>query len=455
MSAATEGRRYWDEARETRDPTERAAAARERLRAQLDYCYERVPFYRRLWDAHGVRPDQVRTWDDFTKRIPVVTKKMLVDDQAEHPPFGSYLGVEPEEILRIHGSTGTSGTPTLYGVGKADWERAAEVFAMTQWAMGVRPNQIVQFAFPFSLFFGGWGVLYGAERIGAAAFPIGFADTKRHVELMYRLGSAVLEATPSYLLHMAEVAREMGFDPARSPLRHAIVGGEPGGSIPPTRSRLIETWGLETVCDSGSTSEMFPFCTNTECTEMTGPHLWLDEVWTEGVDPEDPSRPLPEGERGTIVYTHLWRTSQPMIRFAPGDAAIIDSSPCACGRTYPRLPLGVLGRVDDMLVVRGVNVYPSAIERALREIDELGLEFRIFVERRDEMDEITVGVELDKDFAASSERPEREPNVLERAEELVRDHCQIRVPVELLEPNTYERTTLKAKRVIDRRPDLV
>lgn len=435
---------YWDRERETRDPSERRERSLTRLQDQLRRCYENIPFYRRHWEANDFHPEAVKSWEDFTQGAPVITKKMLVADQAEHPPFGSYLGVPEEDVFRIHGSSGTTGTPTMYGVDRNDWDRAGEAFAATQWAMGVRPEMVVQFAFPFSLFFGGWGTLYGAERVGASCFPLGLADTNRHIELMWKLGSQVIEATPTYLLHMAEVAKNIGYDPSDSPIRHAIVGGEPGGSIPATRERILEAWQLDTVCDSGSTSEMFPFCTNTECTEMRGPHLWQDEVWTEIVDPEDHTRALEDGERGAIVYTHLWRTSQPMIRFAPGDAGVMTSEPCPCGRTYPRLEGGVLGRLDDMLVIRGANVYPSAIEAAVRGVEGLGNEFRIIVEREGEMDEISVQVEVentdvDRDWIA------------QEASRRIRENVHIRVPVELVEPGSFERSTLKAKRVIDRR----
>ena len=436
---------YWDRERETADPAQRDKETLAQLQQQLHRCYERIPFYRRHWDAHGFHPDQVASFEDFTRRCPPTTKKMLVADQAEHPPFGSYLGIAPEEVFRVHGSSGTSGTPTMYGVGKEDWDRAGEAFAMTQWAMGVRPHHVVQFAFPFSLFFGGWGTLYGAEVLGASSFPIGLADTTRHVQLMYTLGSQVIEGTPSYLLHMAEVARQQGYDPRRSPVRHAIVGGEPGGSIDTTRRRILDAWNLETVCDSGSTSEMFPFCTNSECTAMTGPHLFNDQVWTEIVAADDPHEPLPDGERGAVVYTHVWRTSQPMIRFTPHDAGVMTRDPCPCGRTYPRLVGGVQGRLDDMLVIRGANIYPSAVEEAVRGIDGLGLEFRILVDRRGELDEATVQVELEPDAHGRRETLER------RANEEVKRAVGIRVPVELVEPETFERTTLKARRVIDRR----
>lgn len=439
---ATE-RTYFDAARETLAPQERGERALAQLKLQLRRCAG-LPFYRRHWQAAGFDPERVRSWEDFTARCPVIDKSMLVADQREHPPYGSYLGIEPAEIARVQSSTGTKGVPTLYGVGREDWDRAGEAFALTQWAMGVRPGDLVQFAFPFSLFFGGWGTLLGAERVGASVFPIGFADTLRHVEMMYRVGSTVIEATPSYLLHMAEVAREHGHAPAASPLRRAVVGGEPGGAVPATRARILETWGLQSVCDSGSTSEMFPFCTNFECTEMTGPHLMLDEVWTEIVHPEDPHRATPEGERGAVVYTHLHRSSQPMIRFAAGDAAVLTSEPCPCGRTYPRLPQGVLGRVDDMLVVRGVNVYPSAIEQALRGVDGLGLEFRIFVRRSGELDDVLVRAEL-ADGGAPDDA------LAARAAEALRYHCQVRIGLELVASGTFERTTLKAARVVDER----
>jgi phenylacetate-CoA ligase len=439
----------FDRERECLDPREREAASLAQLKLQLARCYETIPFYRRHWDGAGFHPSQVETWADFAARCPTIDKQMLVADQAEHPPFGSYLGIDPTEVARVQASSGTSGTPTLYGVGAEDWRRAGHVFAMTQWAMGVRPEDVVQFAFPFSLFFGGWGVLYGAEKIGATCFPIGASDTRRQVELMYTLGSTVLEATPSYALHMAEVAAELGYDPAASPLRRMVVGGEAGGAIDSTRRRIIELWGLESVCDSGSTSEMFPFCTTTECEQMAGPHLYNDEVWTELVEPGDPSELVAEGERGATVYTHLWRSSQPMIRFASHDAAVMTREPCACGRTYPRLPGGVQGRLDDMLVVRGVNVYPSAIERALRETDGLGLEFRIYVDRVGAMDEVTIEVEPEQESADEARLGE----LRARAADALAHRCQVRLGCEIVAPGSFERTTMKARRVVDRRPE--
>jgi phenylacetate-CoA ligase len=439
---------YWDLERETRDPTERDRLVLGQLQRQLRRVYAELPFYGRHWDAHGFHPDQVGTLRDFTERCPIITKKMLVADQAEHPPYGSYLGVDRRDVSRIHGSSGTSGTPTMYGVSKRDWDNSREIWSIAHWSMGLRPSDTVHFAFPFGLFFGGWGVLYAAESVGATCLPAGATDTRTHLELIEKMGCTFLEATPSYMLHMADVGRKVGYDVATSPVRRAMVGGEPGGSIPSTRARIMEAWGLQSLCDSGTSSEMFPFCTSTECTHMNGLHLYQDEIWTEIVDTTDPNRPMPEGGVGNVVYTHLWRESQPMIRFSVGDRSFMSTEPCPCGRTYPRLPAGLLGRTDDVLVIRGANVYPSAIEHALREVAGIGLEFRIRVSRTGTMDEIAVQAELDE-HAVRDGADRRE--ITRQAGEALKRHCLIRIPVELVEPATFERATLKAKRVIDER----
>jgi phenylacetate-CoA ligase len=440
---------YWDAARETRDPGERDAASLAQLQRQLQRCYGELPFYKRHWDAHGFHPDQATSWEEFTRRCPILTKKELIADQQAHPPFGTYLGIEEHEIWRIHGSSGTSGTPTIYGVAEEDWERGKEIFAITHWAMGVRPSDRVHYVFPFGMFFGGWAMLMGAESVGATTFPIGAAETTRHLEMLELLQCTVIEGTPSYMLHMAEVAERVGFDTRNSSLRRALVGGEPGGSIPSTRAQIMEKWGLESVCDSGTSSEMFPFCTQADCVHMNGLHVYSDEVWTEIVDLEDPNRHMPEGEVGNTVYTHLWRRSQPMIRYLVADRASMISDPCPCGRTYRTLPGGLLGRSDDMLVIRGANVYPSMIEHALRSVDGLGLEFRINVSRNGSLDELSVSSEVAEAWSGSAED---RAALVGRAEAALKHHCLIRVPIELVDANTFERATLKARRVIDTRP---
>ncbi|MGW0005748.1 phenylacetate--CoA ligase family protein [Nocardia grenadensis] len=449
--------RYWDEKRETREPADRDRLILEQLQHQLHYVYDRLPFYRRHYDRHGFHPEQVDSLADFTAKVPVITKKMLIADQLEHPPFGSYtrdFGVDG--IARIHGSSGTSGTPTMYAVSQRDWDRAAEVHAMAQWCAGVRPDDIVQIGFPFGLFFGGWGVLQGVERIGATAFPLGVTDSEKHIEMIGKLGSTVFSATPSYCIHLLSVAERMGIDLRTSTVRHVLVGGEPGGSLPGTRRIIEEGWGA-TVVDAGSTSEMYPFQTSVGCEAGTGTHLMIDEVYTEVVDRDDYNKDLPVGERGAVIYTHLWRESQPMIRFAPGDETYLDTAPCRCGRTYPRMPEGVLGRLDDMLVIRGANIYPSAIETALRDVGELGAEFRIHVRTEGALDEIEVHAEVSTTthelwLGLDPERLRHSRSaVVDHAQSLLKQRIGIRVPVQLLTPGTLEQTTFKARRVIDMR----
>jgi phenylacetate-CoA ligase len=442
---------YWDEKRETMDPAERDAGSLVALQRQLARCYRELPFYKRFWDEHGFHPDQATSWPEFTKRCPILAKKHLIADQAEHPPFGSYLGIPEEEVWRIHASSGTSGTPTVYGVAEEDWERGKEIFAITHWAMGVRPTDRVHFVFPFGMFFGGWAMLMAAETVGAATLPMGAAETTRHLEMIDLMQCTVIEGTPSYLLHMAEVAERVGFDTRGSSVKRVLVGGEPGGSIPSTRAQIMEKWGLQSVCDSGTSSEMFPFCSQADCTEMQGLHVYSDEVWTEIVDIEDPYTHMAEGEIGNTVYTHLHRLSQPMIRYLVADRASMISDPCPCGRTYKRLPGGLLGRSDDMLVIRGANVYPSAIEHALRSVDGLGLEFRINVTTNGTLDELKVVSEVAETFTGG---PAERAALQAEAAEALKHRCLIRIPIELVDPNTFERATLKARRVVDERKNL-
>jgi phenylacetate-CoA ligase len=451
-------KRYWDEERETMEPRDRERLILERVRHQLDYAYNELPFYRRHYDAHGFKPDEVRSLEDFSAKVPVITKKMLVADQEENPLFGSYAGsFEEADVARIQGSSGTSGTPTLYRVSRRDWTRAAEVAALALWAAGVRPDDIAQISFPFALFFGGWGVLQGLERMGATCFPLGAISSAQHLEMMGRIEPTLFSGTPSYCRHLATVAAEQGIDLAGNSVKRLFVGGEPGGALAGTKESLTAGWGAEAF-DSGSTSEMYPFNTNIESETHEGVLTIIDEVFTEIVDKDDSNAPVPYGTRGAIVYTHLWRESQPMIRFYPGDESwMVYDGPTRCGRTYPRLPEGVVGRLDDMLIIRGANIYPSAIETVLRRFDTLGAEFTIEVDRVGALDELTVRAEVAESVAreAAALGEEGRVETMERlageiAAELSKQ-LQIRIPVELLEPGTLPVTTFKAKRVVDRR----
>lgn len=435
--------------RETRSRADREAEVLELLQRQLHYVHETLPFYRRHYDAHGFHPGQVKSLTDFTERVPVITKSMLRDDQATHPPFGTYLGVDAGNIVRVHGSSGTTGKPTLYAFSRHDWDYTTEVMARAFHIAGVRSTDTVQLATVFSLFMGGWGALLGCEGLGASAFPIGAGETERQIELMYRVGVTALVTTPTYALHMLETARSLGYETAASPLRLGIFIGEPGAAIPATRQVLAAGWGID-VRDMATTSEMTPWATNVECAAGRGVHVLQDEVWTEVVDKVDANRAVAEGESGGLVYTHLRRDSQPMIRFASGDESHMTYEPCPCERTYPRLPNGVYGRLDDMLIIRGGNVYPSQVQRSLLEVPGTGVEFVIVLDRVESLDRATLRVEHDPALGDAADHAFR-ADLAHRIVRKLKNETNITFEVEVLSPNTLERAVSKAKRVLDHR----
>lgn len=434
-----EYRKYWNEERETMPPADRARFIFERVKRQLEYVYARTPFYRDLYDRHKVRPESIRSLEEFTDKVPIVTKQMLRKSQERHPPFGDYLAIDPAEIRHIHGTSGTTGMPTMFGISEADWDFMSEATAMLQWAAGMRPNDVVQISFPMSLFLGGWGMLGGAQKIGARIMPIGGGETERQIRMMYHLGSTVLCATPSYCLYLLDAAKKAGMNTEKSLLRLALLGGEPGAGIPQVKQLMERGWGIKAI-DFGNSAEVHP-CSNIECDQRTGMHVWSDVVYTEVVSKDDPHSRLPMGKRGAVVYTALWRNSQPMIRYWPGDETLMIDDPCPCGRTYPRLPQGVIGRLDDLLIIRGVNVYPSAIEQALREVPGIGVEFRIYTTKRS-------GSIADARVEAESDQL-KDDSIREAAERKLRAITGVRLPVTLVAAGTFSRTALKARRVVE------
>ncbi len=438
---------FWNEAVETMDPREREETViLPKLQAQLQYAYQNSPFYRSKWDSAGVAPEDVQSLADF-ERFPFVTKAEIREDQLKHPPFGSNLCISRGEIASVHGTSGTTGKPTAFGISRGDMERIGEAHARIMWGFGMRPDDTVFIGSFFSLYMGSWGALAGVRRLGAAAFPFGAGvpgQTERAIEWIQEIRPTVFYGTPSYSLYLAEKARGLGVDPRKDfNFRILFFSGEPGAGVPATKKRIEETYGG--ICiDTGSTAEMTPWMTDGECGHRTGMHLWQDIVFAELVDSETKKR-VPYGEEGVTVYTHLERTSQPMIRFWAGDISRWTLDPCPCGRTYPRLPRGVYGRADDMFVVRGENVYPSAIENAIRSIDGFGDEFRIVITREKTMDELIVQAEPLPGMNRES------VSKLAKQLESVLKTKGLRTLVQMQPPGTLERTEFKAKRIIDQR----
>jgi phenylacetate-CoA ligase len=439
---------YWFRDLECEPVEQRNARILKKLQAQVGWAYAKSDFYRRKWDAAGVGPHTLRSLDDLNE-FPVVTKAELRADQAAHPPFGSYLCIDPLDVARIHGTSGTTGKPTAFAIGRADWARIANAHARVQWAMGIRPGDMVFIGSFFSLYLGSWATLAGAERLGAAAFPFGAGvqgQTLLAVRWLREMRPTAFYGTPSYALHLAEVARGEGVDPREFGLRILFFSGEPGAGIPATRRKIEQTYGGRCL-DSGSMAEMTPWTHLGECAYGTGMHLWQDLVYAQVCDPQT-YRPVPFGGEGTPVYTHLERTSQPMIRLLSADLTTWIDEPCPCGRTYPRLPRGIYGRLDDQFTVRGENILPSAIEDVLLAAPGYGGEYRIIVSRTRAMDELVVQAEVNAETQADADALRR---FQERVERELRTTLGVRAVLRVEAPSSLPRTEFKARRVVDNR----
>jgi phenylacetate-CoA ligase len=441
--------RYWFPRRETMPAAERERAILERLQQVCAYAYERAPFYRRKWDEAGFHPSRLRSLDDF-ERVPVVQKKDLRAAQERAAPFGDYLCVPEHEVFHIHGTSGTTGRPTAFAIGRGDWRAIANAHARVLWGMGLRPGDTICVAAAFSLYMGSWGALAGAERLGAKCFPFGAGVpgmSARCAQWLAMIKPSAFYGTPTYALHLAQVAADNGLDPRDFGLKIMFFSGEPGASIPGVRGKIEALYGAR-VIDSGSMAEMTPWMNVAGTAQTDGMLCWQDVVYTEVCDPGTMRR-VPYGARGTPVYTHLERTSQPMIRLVSGDLTLWTNEPTPCGRTYPRLPQGIFGRIDDMFTIRGENVYPSEIDAALSELPSYGGEHRIIISRAAAMDELLLRVEAD---AATFERGgEAVAGFRAEVERKMQRVLGLRTLVEVVAPNSIARTDFKARRVIDDR----
>ncbi len=442
--------RYWFPERETMDPGERDALILGRLRQVMHYAWENAPFYRRKWEEAGVHPDQIHSLEDFEDRVPVITKQDLRESQAAAPPFGDYLCIPENEVYHIHGTSGTTGRPTAFGIGRRDWDTIANNQARVMWGMGLRPGDMVFIASVFSLYMGSWGTLAGAERLGCKCFPFGAGApgmTQRAVTWLQMMRPAGFYSTPSYALRLAEVADEEGVDPRDFGLRIMFFSGEPGASIPGIRDRIADTFGAR-VIDCGTMAEITPWMNGAGSAESDGMLLWQDMVYAQVCDPHTQRR-VPWGEQGTPVYTNLERTSQPMIRLLSGDLThwVMEDNPC--GRTYPRLPRGIYGRIDDMFQVRGENVYPSEIHATLNRMDGYGGEHRIVITREGAMDELLIRLEPSKDLEARG--ADAVDWFRDKAKHDLERMLGFRVGIEMVAAGTFPRTDFKARRVIEDR----
>lgn len=440
--------RYWFPVRETMSAAERENAVLSRLREVMRYAYARSPFYRRKWDDAGVHPESITSLEKF-EEVPVVTKAELRASQAAAPPYGEHLCVSESEVFHVHGTSGTTGRPTAFGIDRGDWMAIANDHARVMWGMGLRPGDMVFVAAIFSLYLGSWAAMLGAERLRCKVFPFGAGApgmTARAAAWLAAMKPQGFYSTPSYALHLAEVARQEGYEPRDFELKVMFFSGEPGASIPSIRAKIEAAYGAR-VYDCGTMAEMAPWMSAAGTRESAeGMLLWQDIVYHEVCDPVT-FRRVPYEQQGTPVYTHLDRTSQPMIRLMSGDLTHWVNDPGSCGRTYPRLPNGIYGRIDDMFQVRGENIYPSEIDKVLNAISGYGGEHRIIVSRQGTMDELLVRVEADAMHGEGAQLAAFGRRCAVDLQKML----GVRTRVEPLAPGTFPRTDFKARRVIDDR----
>ena len=355
----------------------------ERLRGVIKRVYQSVPFYRHKMQQVGLRPDDIRGVDDL-HLLPFTEKGDLRDNY----PFGLFAAPQ-EEIVRIHASSGTTGKPTVAGYTSRDIDTWGELMARALTCAGVTRRSVVQVSYGYGLFTGGLGAHYGAEKIGASVIPMSGGNTKRQIMLMEDFGATALACTPTYAILLGEAIREAGIPLSRFKLRAGIFGAEPWTEGMRTHVqnllniRAHDVYGLAEVMGPG---------VSIECEELAGMHIWEDHFIPEIINP-DTGEPLPNGERGEIVFTTITKEGMPLIRYRTHDLTLLDDSPCPCGRTHVRMRK-LTGRTDDMLIIRGVNVFPSQVETALTGIDGVEPQYLIIVDRKNSMDTLEVQVEM-------------------------------------------------------------
>jgi phenylacetate-CoA ligase len=353
------------------------ALQEQNLRTQVERCTAASALYRAKLQSVGAKPGDVRTLDDLA-RLPFVTKEELREDQRRHPPFGTFAVADPGEFREVHPSTGTTGTPVNTIWSAADVETITKVTMRTLWQFGVRPGDVIQNAFAYGLWVAGLSCHYAAARLGCLVVPIGTATTtQKQIDFLRSVGSTVLLSTPSYALHVAEGLHEQGIDPADLPLRLGCFGGEAGAENLSTRAKLEAGLGIDAF-DYYGLAEVGPTFAS-ECEAKAGIHVAEDYAVVECLDP-DTRKPVPDGELGVLVFTHLTREATPVIRYWSNDYARLSSKPCACGRTHVRAVGGIVGRHDDLVIFKGAKFYPSQVEKVVRSFAELSNEFRIEVD---------------------------------------------------------------------------
>lgn len=410
----------------------------ERLKDAVKRAYENVPFYRKRFDDIGLKPEHIQTLKDIEK-IPFTTK----DDLRDNYPYDMFA-VPMKRIVRLHASSGTTGKPIVVGYTKRDMEHWTEAVARLIVAAGGTDEDIAQVVFGYGLFTGGFGLHYGLERVGITVVPASSGNSERQLMLMQDFGTTIIVGTPSYVLYLSEIAEEKGITRNKHKLRLGLFGGE--GHTPEMRAEIEKRWGILATENYGLSEITGPGVSG-ECVHQCGMHINEDYFYPEIID-SDTGNTLGYGEKGELVLTTLTKEGIPMLRYRTKDITVLNPEQCKCGRTNVRMNK-ILGRTDDMLIIRGVNVFPSQIESVLVGMEHIGPHYQIIVTKKGFMDEIEVLVELidGRMLERFSELEKLERDIRHKLKTVL----QIDARVRLVEPKSIERFVGKAKRVIDLR----
>lgn len=429
---------FWNRHFECMDRENLERIQGERLRETVERVYFNVPYYRNKMQEKGLGPESISSVGDITK-LPFTTKNDLRDNY----PFGLFA-VPMSEIVRLHASSGTTGKPTVVGYTRNDISTWSEVMARTLTCAGATRHDFIQIAYGYGLFTGGLGLHYGGEKIGASVIPVSGGNTSRQLQLMRDFGTTILACTPSYALYLAEAIEESGIRPDELRLRAGVFGAEPWTENMrreierKLKIKAIDIYGLSEVIGPGVASE---------CMVQDGLHINEDHFLPEIIDPET-LQPLPEGEEGELVFTTITKEGLPLIRYRTRDLTKLNFSKCRCGRTLVRM-VKCLGRSDDMLIIRGVNLFPSQIETVLLEMKEIKPHYRIIVDRINNLDTLELQAEVEEEFF--QDRISQLQSIRDKLQYNLESATGLGIKVTLVEPKTIERSEGKSKRVIDKR----
>ena len=428
----------WDAAHECMPREELEQLQLERLQATLNRVYKNVTCYRKKFSELAIVPEDIQSLDDLT-RLPFTLK----DDLRLNYPYGMFA-VPLREVVRIHSSSGTTGKPTVVGYTRNDLKNWSNLVARFMTAVGVTHDDVVQIAFGYGMFTGAFGLHYGAETIGASVIPMGSGNTEKQIMIMQDYKSTVLVGTPSYAITIADRMESMGLDPKGLSLKVGLFGGEPWSEA---MRREIENRLYISATDNYGLSEIIGPGVAGECRYKNGMHIFEDAFLPEIIDP-DTEKVLPPGSVGELVLTTLTKEALPMIRYRTRDITSLDYSPCPCGRTMVRMKK-TMGRSDDMLIIRGINVFPSQIEEVLVSIENCEPHYQLVVSREGSMDTLEVCIEVTESIFFDEMKMQRA--FLEKVEKRIESVLGIGVTVRLVEPKSIPRHEGKALRVIDKR----